>query len=226
MATITAPTLSRLIREARIFLSQLDPNSSTWSDEELGNYANDAIAQYFAIVNDEAEGQFDTTSSLDIVANTDTVTLPTDFFEIRSLYMVQSTQNVMLSYNNNLTDGYQTTGANSQDSYAPYYYFRGQSLVLRPIPAFSQTGGLLLEYTRFPQSLIVGGDALTSGISPMFKELVVKYMVYQCKLKESSVMGGDTYLPIEKHLGSLVSQFRQNVGGRSKYPQFVKPFSP
>ncbi len=226
MALLAAPSLQRLLREARIFLNQLDPTSSFWSDEELGNYANDAVAQYFQVVNNEAEGQFDTTANLDVVSGVETVALPSDFFEIRSLYAVQGNQNVMLPYRNNLTEGYGTTGTNNAQSYAPDYYFRGSSLVLRPIPQFSQAGFLLMEYTQFPQTMITGGDTLTSGISPTFKELVVKYMCYQAKLKESSVLGGDTYLPIEKHLGSLFSQFKQNVGGRSKYPQFIKPFEP
>lgn len=226
MALITAPTLARLLREARIFLNQLDPSSSFWSDEELGNYANDGIAQYFQIVNDEAEGQFDTSVALDVASGVETVALPNDFFEIRALYAVQPQQNVMLRYNNNLTDGYLTALSNSGSSYQPYYYFRGSSIVLRPIPQFTQAGALLLEYTQFPQSLIVGGDSLTSGISPVFKELVVKYMCYQAKLKEASVMGGNSHQALENHLASLVSQFRINVGGRSKYPQFVKPFEP
>lgn len=132
----------------------------------------------------------------------------------------------MCRYVNNLTDGYLTSDSNSANNYAPYYYFRGASLVLRPIPQFSQTAGLLLEYTQFPQSLITGGDAMTSGISPIFKELVVKYMCYQAKLKEASVIGGDSHRAIEAHLAGLVSQFKQNVGGRSKYPQFVIPFEP
>lgn len=226
MALLTAPTLQRLLREARIFLNQLDPTSSFWSDEELGNYGNDAVAQYFQVVNSEAEGQFDTTATLDVVAGVETVTLPLDFYEARSLYSVQGGQNIMLSYRNNLTDSYSTTGSNSASNFMPSYYFRQGAIVLRPIPQFTATGALLLEYTQFPQTMITGGDTLTAGISPTFKELVVKYMCYQAKLKESSVLGGDTYLPVEKHLGSLFSQFKQNVGGRSKSPQYIKPFSP
>jgi hypothetical protein len=226
MATLAAPTLQKLIRETRIFLNQLDPNSSFWSDEELTNYANDGVSQFFQIINDEAEGQFDTTASLDLVAGQDTVSLPSDCFEVRSIYVVQSGQNVMCPYKNNVTDGYMTTGTNTSSTYTPYYYFRSGNIVLRPIPQYSQTGGLLVEYTQFPQSLITGGDSLTSGISPVFKELVVKYICYQAKLKEASVMGGDSHRAIEAHLAALLMQFKQSISGRSKYPQFVIPFEP
>jgi hypothetical protein len=215
-----------LIREARIFLNQLNPSNSFWSDEELTNYANDAIRQYFLIVNDQSEGQFDVVANIDIVAGQEAYNLPSDFFEMRALYYVGSTQNTMLRYYNNLSESYETQSVNYTDQYAPYYYFRMQEVVLRPIPGFSQAGGLLLEYTQFPQTLITGGDSMTSAISPVFKELVVKYMCYQAKLKESSVQGTDTYSPVEQHLNTLYEKFKITVGGRSKYPQFVKPFSP
>lgn len=233
MATLQSPTLSRLILEARIFLNQPEEANSFWKNNELTIYANDAIRKYFSIINENTEGQFDTTAYLDIVANQDTVDLPTGCYEVRAVYKVQPNQNVMLKYRNNLTEGYLTnpTDASSGNNYSPYYYFRGDSLVLRPVPSFSEvggaaTGGLLIEYTHVPDTLIVGGDTMTSKISPVFKELIVKYMCYQAKLKESSVLGGNTYAPVGALLVELERQFKESVGGRSKYPQFIVPFSP
>lgn len=233
MALLLSPTLSRLILEARIFLNQPQEANSFWKDNELTIYANDAIRKYFCIINENTEGQFDTSVYLDIVANQEVVPLPDDCFEVRAVYKVQPNFNVMLKYRNNLTESYVTnpTDANSGDQYAPYYYFREAGLVLRPIPTFNEvggptTGGLLLEYTHVPDTLIVGGDTLTSSISPVFKELVVKYMCYQAKLKESSVLGGNTYEPVASQLMELERQFKESVGGRSKYPQYVVPYSP
>lgn len=209
----------------RIFLNQPDPKNSFWKDDELTIYINDAIRQYFLVVNENAEGQFDATPVyLNIVSGQEEVDLPTDCFEVRALYKVQSQRNVMLVYDNNLTKSYGTVDNTGGDTYAPSYYFRGESLVLRPVPQFNETAGLLLEYTAFPETLITGQDSMTRGISPVFKELVVKYACYQAKLKESSVRGGDTFLPVERHLSSLFEQFKRSVDNRSKYPQFIKPF--
>lgn len=226
MATLTEPTLKRILTEVRIFLNQRDPNNSFWADDELTSYVNDAIKQYFLIINENAEGQYDVSTTLDIVANQETVALPADCFEVRALYKVKTNYNEILRYVNNVTQSYETGVGTESTDYSPYYYFRGDSLVLRPIPGFSETGGLLLEYTAFPETLINGQDTMNSGISPLFKELVVNYCIYKAKLKESSVIGGDTYAPIQQHLADLVKAFKIAISSRSKYPQFVVPFDP
>lgn len=227
MATLSQPTLDRLILEARIFLNQPDSTNSFWSDQELTIYANDAIRQYFLTLTKYAEGQFDPTPvQLNLVAGVETVAMPSDFFQVRAIYRVTNNGNQVMHYNNNLTEGYYSSTGAQGDAYVPSYYFRGNSIVLRPIPTANETAGLLLEYTAFPDTIITGQDAMTSGISPIFKELVVKYMCYQAKLKESSVMGGNTYAAVERHLADLYNIFKETVGGRSKYPQFTVPFNP
>jgi hypothetical protein len=226
MATLSPDTLNQLLTQARLFLNQPKSDNSFWSDPELTGYINDGIRQYFLIIAENGEGQFDAKISLDLVQNVETVALPTDCFEVRSLYRVRNGSNDILRYNNNISKGYSTQGGNSGDSYLPYYFFRGNDIVLRPIPGFAETGGLILEYTAFPETLITGLDTMTNKISPIFKELVVKYCVYQAKLKESSVMGGDTYRPVEAHLADLFRMFKETVGGRSKFPQFISPFNP
>lgn len=178
------------------------------------------------VVAENGEGQFDTKTTLNLVNGQEEVALPTDFYEARAVYRVCNGYNQIMSYNNNLTSGYDTSNGASGDSYVPDYYFRENNLVLRPAPGFNETGGLVLEYTAFPETLIIGGDVMVSGISPIFKELVVKYICYQAKLKESSVRGGDTYLPVERHLAVLFEQFKRSVDNRSKYPQAIVPFDP
>jgi hypothetical protein len=224
VALLTAPTLQRLILDVRNQLNQPNESNSFWKNPEITSYINDAIQKYFLDVNGVAEGQFDAAVSLDLVANSDTVALPSTCFEVRALYTVQSDHKTLLRYHNSLTESIDLAGAGGAEGYSPYYYFRGNSLILRPMPAFNQTGGLYLEYTQFPETLITGQDSMTSGISPVFKELVVMYAVYKCKIKESMTQGGDTYLPAERHLSSLYGTFTQQLAGRSKYPQSIVPF--
>lgn len=226
MALLTEPTLKRLLLEARIFLNQRDAANSFWKDDELTQYINDGIRQYFLTLNENAEGQFDTSTSLDLVNGQELVALPDDCFEVRSLYKVKSNYNEMLHFKNNVSQSYDTQVNSTGENYSPYYYFRGNSIVLRPIPGFNETGGLLLEYTQFPETLINGADAMTSGISPIFKELVVMYCVYKAKLKESSVMGGNTFQAAQIHLADLYKNFKTAVSSRSKYPQYINPFDP
>ncbi len=207
-------------------LSQPDPNNSTWTDGELLSYINEAIRIYFAELADKNEGYFTTTRYLDIVANQEYVTLPGDFFKIRALYSVQTNGNVLLPYRNNLTEGYLTDGGTNSNLYAPYYYFRQNTIILRPPPIFSQTNGLLLEYIQMPETIVTGGDALTSQISPVFRQIVEMYCVYKAKLKESLVTGVATQQVAAENLSELVRQFRDLSAMRSKNPQFTIPFNP
>lgn len=188
-------------------------------------YINDAIRIYFLEVNERAEGQFDTQVDLDIVANTETVALPSDCFEVRALYKKSDTEYRLLRYDNNLVDSYSTQGGTSAPAYYPNYFFRGNNIVLRPTPNFSESAGLRLEYTAFPETLIWGGDALTSKISPVFKELIVTYAAYKAKLSDSANTGdGSGHQIVTSHLADLYNKFKECVGYRSKFPQSVKPF--
>lgn len=225
MAALTQPTLTRLITEARIQLNQRNSTNSFWQDDELTVYANDAIRKYFTILSEYAEGQFDKIADLDIVTDVETVALPADFFELRAVYKRISDGFKILPYNNSANMSYDTRGGTSALNYEAYYYFRGDSLVLRPIPNFSEVGGLRIEYTSFPETLIWGGDAMTH-ISPVFKELIIAYIVYKAKTKESMVNGTDTASHAATLLGNCFTDFVNTVSKRSKYPTFVKPFTP
>jgi hypothetical protein len=226
MGTLTSPTLQALITGARNLLNQPDPNNSFWSDEELSSYANEGIRIYFAELMSINEGHFTATDDLDIVANTETIALPTDFVEARAVYKKVNNGYVILPYRNNLSEGYSTQGGTNSETYLPYYYFRGNNLVLRPVPQFSETDGIKIEYIQFPDTLVNGGDALTSQISPVFKQLIEMYIVYKAKIKESLVIGSDTTKIAAGNLSELTKQFKDVVALRSKNPTAIVPFNP
>lgn len=226
MATLTTPTIEDLIWNVRSMLNQPDPNNSFWSDEELANWLNEAVRRYFAEVVLNNEGLFTTQTDLDITTDTETVALPSDFFEVRALYKKSNTDYIILPYQNDFTDSYTTQGGSSATSYFPYYYFRGNNLVLRPVPNFSETDGLRLEYIQFPTTMLLGGDTLTNQVSPIFRDLIEMYAVYKAKLKESLVAGTNLYNGAAENLESLYTAFKNAIEGRSKYPQFTSAFNP
>lgn len=226
MLALSAPSLDRLLRETRNLLNQPREENSFWSNEELIGYLNDGTRTYFLDLSERAEGQFDKVTSLDITSGTETVALPSDCYEIRALYKKSGDYYQILNYENNLTQSYSGVSSSSGNGYAPSYYLRGNNLVLRDVPSSSETAGLKLEYTAFPEVLIWGGDSMVSGISPVFKELVIMYAVYKAKVKEDLNNGGNNSAKAAGHLGDLYKQFKDAVSIRSKYPQFIKPFSP
>lgn len=231
MATLTSPTLGRLITNVRNLLGQPNSTNSTWTDAELTEYINEGIRIYFAEVVKNYEGYFavttDPSSNLTYTANTEAVALPSDCFQVRAVYIQRPQGWSILEYRNDLTHGYWTnTGNGSPNVYQPYYFFQGNSLVLRPVPNVTATAVLKVDYIQLPDVLVNGGDTLTSQISPIFKQLIEMYAVYKAKLKQSMVSGTDlTQLPL-KNLEAIYANFKNAIMPRSAYPLYTEPFSP
>ena len=231
------PTVQGLIEAIRDLLSQPDPNNSNWSDGELLRYINEAVRLLMAELSDIDEGHFAADPVLlPLVSGEEAVDLPSDCFKVRALYKNVSQGRVMLSYRNNLNEGYSIQGGSGSDTYSPYYYFRGNSVVLRPVPQLSEPvsglsvgtaiQGLTLEYIQFPESLINGSDQLTVQIAPLFRQVVESYAVYKAKFKESLVVGVNTYATAASHFADLFKQFRDLNQIRSKNPTAIVPWNP
>lgn len=225
MAALTQPTLDQLINNVRLMLNQPDPNNSFWGDEELTNYINEGARRYFQEVVQNLEGYFTTKADLDLVANNEEVALPSDFYQVKALYMLQTDFYELLSYQNNITDNY-TTVPSSTGTYSPYYFLRGNKVVLRPMPGEARTGALRLEYIYLPDTMVNGGDQMTAQVAPVFKDLVEMYAVYKAKLKESLVGGGNSHIAAGENVQSLYDSFKTAIRNRSKYPTYTVPFNP
>lgn len=214
----------------RIRLNQPKAENSRYSDTELADYINEGLQQMFLTINEYSEGQFDkiTSPGLDVTSGIETVALPVDCFAIKAAYMVQGTINRRLVYKQSVLDDYSNTSStNGQANYEPYYFIRGNNLVLRPIPGFTSTNGpIILEYTAFPNVLVYGSDNLDNGISPLFKQILVAYAVTEAKRKDDMVSNGNTRTAAESHLADLWHNFKHQISERSKAPQYITPFEP
>ena len=89
--TLSSPTLQNLVTDTRVQLNQLDPNNSFWRDDELTGYLNDAIRRYFVECVHVNEGYFTIQTGgvvpdLNIIANVETITLPSDCFEVKNVW--------------------------------------------------------------------------------------------------------------------------------------------
>ena len=226
MGILSSPTLQTLLEEVRIQLNSPDPLNSFWADPEITGYLNDGVRRYFTEAVRNNEGYFTVTTTLNITSGVETVALPSDFFEAKNVWKKITNGYVSLQYNNTLQSGYTTQGGNSGDNYFPYYYFQGNNLVLRPTPTSSETGGLQVEYTQFPTTMIYGGDTLTNQVSPIFKELIIMYAVYKAKLRESMVNGGSMHTIPASQVESLYNDFKTSITKRSKNPTYVSMFNP
>lgn len=188
-------------------------------------------------VNEAGEGQFDKFTNLGITGGNELVALPADCFAIKTIHKVQGTIARRLEYHQNIVNDYDlTTSSQGSSSYEPYYYLRGNNIVLRPIPGATETGGasspntatggLLVEYTAYPQVLVYGGDTMDNGMSPLFKELIVMYVVFKAKLKDDLSGQGAGVRVAQQHRDDLFKQFRHQLMERSKAPQYISTFEP
>lgn len=228
MATLSSPTIDDLITDVRTMLGQPDPTNSTWGDEELTSYLNEGVRRYFAEAVLRMEGAFVTTTTLECTSGQDYITLPSDFFKMKNLYIKDTDGYRLLSYRNNLTDGFITSGATGSSVYYPAYMFRGNTkLILQPTPNFTSTGGtFLLEYVQFPTTMVSGGDSLTSNVSPVFKDMIVMYAVWKAKVRESLTSGTDTAALALQNLNDLYTAFQQVLSQMSANPTYTLPWHP
>lgn len=226
MALPLAPnTLGKYIRSVRLLLNQPNAANSFWSDEEITDYLNEAIRMYYLEVTNNDEGFWTKIVDLDVVNNVETVALPADCFEIKAVYMQQPQGYAVLPYRNYESTSYSTQGGTGNQTYFPAYYFRENNLVLRPVPNYSATSALRVEYIYFPDMLQNAGDVMSANVLPIFKQLIEMYAVYKAKMKESLTNGTDTASMAKANMNEIYKLFIDTVRNRSKYPQFIKSFN-
>ncbi len=225
------PTLQTLISDVRVLLSSRDPQNSFWSDQELTTYLNDAINVYFVEAVHADEGYFTVQTGgsipdLTITANTETIALPSDCYQVKNVWRQSTNAWIIVPYANSVTESYSTQGTTDGNAYSPVYTFQGNNLVFRPTPQFTMSGYIRLEYLQFPDTMVYGGDVMTSMVSPIFKQLIVMYACYKAKLRESMVNGVIVHQVPESCLTGLYKQFKESLPQRSKNPTAVVAFNP
>lgn len=235
MATLTSPTLGKIISNVRNLLGQTNAANSKWTDDELTEYINEGVRLYFAEVVKNYEGYFTISTdpqsggsgNLSYTAGSDLVALPSDCFQVKCAYILRPQGWSILEYRNDLTHGYWTGGGNGNPNvYQPFYFFQGNNMVLRPMPNQSSSNAIKLDYIQLPDQMVNGGDTLTNQVSPVFKQLIEMYAVYKAKLKQSMSTGTDlTALP-KANLGEIYANFKNTIMPRSAYPLYTEPFNP
>lgn len=160
-------------------------------------------------------------TTLNIVASTATVALPTDFVSIRLLERNYSDRTVPLKYNERYDETSYKTTANSTGRYS--YRIEGSNIVLEPTPQSSETSGLKITYFYVPDELSADGNS--PSIPTLYHNILVESCCVQAKRKEESEGGGGT--DIGSFLADLKEQeqlFKEMIERSTLQRVFVQPF--
>ena len=130
------------------------------SESEIDIWLNEAYYKYVMRLMMASQGHFDQTTYLDIVASTETISLPNNFANVPSLLSVVRVEKVLsnvrvpLMYRRRYDESTATASVVAGYTYIPTYDFRGQYLVLEPTPGSSETSGLFMVYKALPPKLL------------------------------------------------------------------------
>ena len=117
------------------------------------------------------EGYFETTTDLNLTADTETISLASltpPFWFCSQLWRYVTNGQQPLERDEGRNEMNITTGAGTGDSYLPKYNFRGTNLVLKPRPGVSETTALKLDYVyipTFPSSSSLDAFDFSTGTS-------------------------------------------------------------
>ncbi len=164
-----------------------------------------------------ASGYFETTANLNLVANTETVSLSSlspAFFRLSQLFRYITGGETPLEpwearYSTNVT-----TGSGTGDAYLPRYKFRGLNLVLVPKPLFSETAALKIDYVyipTFPTYDSLDAFVFDTNFPTMFEANVEIRAVIKCLESKQAVGGVVDYSTFTAELQQLDETFNATI---------------
>jgi hypothetical protein len=147
-----------------------DVNQQRWSEPiELDYYLNLAYKSYYNELIDEGyKGLLATPSFLDTTGGIETVSLPSDFYKAFRIDKVDGDRYIPLRYKEN----YENEICRNNNSYYYTYSFRGENLVLNPIPSTTETNSLRLIY--YPEMVDMSDDTdePVAGFKESWQEMI------------------------------------------------------
>lgn len=163
-------TLLQLRTKANYHLN--DTSNTRYSAAMVDSYINQAYRFYHNQLVKAGCKRVLSTDSLNIVASTAEVALPSDFYLIYKAYRSYDDRRTPMIYESGLEKTTYTDGVATGDGYFPVYDVVGTNLVLKPTPSAAETDGVYLEY--WPTITEMSGDSDTpaSGFSSQWQDML------------------------------------------------------
>jgi hypothetical protein len=158
-----AVALSTLEANVLQLLSKQNTYQGFYSDDQIKFAVNDSLDYVYANMMFNGEGWLTTIGTLDTVADTATVALPTDTVVIHQVRYLHGDVFVPLQYDDDF-DRYQYSG-DQETVYPTTYRLVGTDIYFNPIPSVVGTDHVQIEYSTFPVELDMDADLASAQIT-------------------------------------------------------------
>ena len=167
--------LGELRTKTRYYLD--DDSATRYTNTEVNVYINLAYNFYYQeLVSHGYDGLLTTPASLNIVASTDTIALPSTFLKVKTLLRVIDTRKIPLEYFRNYDN---VEYSNKYGEYVPTYDLQGLNIKLYPTPDSSYTAGLELRYWPIMTELVDDANSPVAGfIAPWQNMITLKAAIF------------------------------------------------
>lgn len=193
-------------------------NSADITTAILNDFVNSAVAECYDILVQRWADYYLSTATVSVVASTQSYSLPTDFYKLRKVEIVDATA----------PSGYRAlrpidlakTHATGSQVVGHRYRYRLQaaSIYLYPLPLTSES--LRIWYVPYCPVLVSDSDTF-DGING-YEELVVQLALRQCKRREELPTG-----EIDQEVARLTMRVRDAADGKdATEPMYFNPFGP
>lgn len=202
-----------------------ESEESYWTDAELTDYINEAYYYYWEWLLNARDNRSLKSTTLDIVAGTAEIALPSDFVVARLVEKVEDNSTYPIKWFERFDEPNYTAGV-SYSNYYPDFTIRfvGSNVVLEPTPNTSQTGGIKLTYYFHPTELSDDTDIPDAGFSPLYHSLLPFKAAVYAKTKEEAYGGGAPVGSWEYICQQKEQQFKASIEMPSVQRVCARPF--
>ena len=152
-----------------------DNSSSFWTDSVLSDYYNLVSEELFRELVDLDESYFVTNTNLTIVNGTAEYTLPTDFYKMKRVEDIRTSNNaeivpIKLSQKGNVISDIISVHTN-REAFANGYYILGNRIIFDVTPNFDGTNAIRIDYVKEYTRISAGSDS--NVIPDTFNNIIV-----------------------------------------------------
>lgn len=196
-----------------------------WSDDELNDYINEAYYYYWQWLLNARDNRALKSTTLNIVAGTAEIALPSDFIAARLVEKVEDNATYPIEWFERFDESNYTSGVTYSSHYPNFTVrFVGSNLVLEPTPNTSETGGIKLTYYYYPTELTDDDHSPDAGFSPLYHDILPFKASTYAKTKEESYGGGAPVGSWEFLCQQKEQQFKASIELPSVQRTYASPF--